>query len=126
MTSDLDEVTEEVCLLALPMQQIGHFLSENARRFENRSLVACCKGVDLKTGQGPVALIASHCPQATPAILTGPSFAADIAVGLPTALTLAAYDDSDAERLQDVLTRPTLRIYRTTDVPGAERIAPTT
>ena len=54
------------------------------------------------------------------AILTGPSFAADIARGLPTALTLAAADEGSAQRLQEQLTTPALRLYRTTDTIGAE------
>lgn len=53
-------------------------------------------------------------------MLTGPSFAADIARGLPTALTLACADASAAEEMQRVLTTSTLRLYRTTDVIGAE------
>lgn len=120
VTSDLDDVREGICLLALPMQQIGGFLEAHADQLRNRALIACCKGVDLKTGTGPVKVIQTSCPSATPAILTGPSFAADIAVGLPTALVLASPDDGDAKCLQEALNRPTLRVYRTTDVPGAE------
>ena len=54
------------------------------------------------------------------ATLTGPSFAADIARGLPTALTLACADPQAAEALQTDLTTASLRLYRTTDVTGAE------
>ena len=65
---------------------------------DNRQpLVACCKGVDLASLQGPVALIAARRPGATTAILTGPSFAADIARGLPTALTLAVAGEGAGE-----------------------------
>jgi glycerol-3-phosphate dehydrogenase (NAD(P)+) len=80
-------------------------------------LVACCKGIDLATLQGPAALIAAACSNSPVAILTGPSFAADIARGLPTALTLAA---QDGEGLQHLLSTPSLRLYRSTDVIGAE------
>jgi glycerol-3-phosphate dehydrogenase (NAD(P)+) len=52
--------------------------------------------------------------------LTGPSFAADIAKGLPTALTLACTDDALGAHLQMALSTPALRLYRTTDVIGAE------
>ncbi|MDM7255294.1 MAG: NAD(P)H-dependent glycerol-3-phosphate dehydrogenase, partial [Paracoccus sp. (in: a-proteobacteria)] len=52
--------------------------------------------------------------------LTGPSFAADIARGLPTALTLAGADAEAGEALQEALSTPTIRLYRTTDVAGAE------
>jgi glycerol-3-phosphate dehydrogenase (NAD(P)+) len=53
-------------------------------------------------------------------VLTGPSFAADIAAGLPTALTLACAEPDLGARLQAQLSTPTLRLYRTEDVTGAE------
>jgi glycerol-3-phosphate dehydrogenase (NAD(P)+) len=81
-------------------------------------LVSCSKGIDLASGQGPTALIEAICPTARAMVLTGPSFAADIARGLPTALTLACR--TDAEALQAQLSTPTLRLYRTTDTTGAE------
>ena len=56
---------------------------------------------------------------ATVAVLTGPSFAADIARGLPTALTLACADAATGRRLQHALSTPALRLYRTEDVAGA-------
>lgn len=108
------------CLLAMPMQTLGGFLSEHANVLVHRPLVACCKGMDLTTGLGPTGLIARSCPTATPAILTGPSFARDIALGLPTALTLACADEATGQMLQRALTTPTLRLYRATDTLGAE------
>jgi glycerol-3-phosphate dehydrogenase (NAD(P)+) len=108
------------CLLAMPMQTLGGFLRDHHDALGSRPLVACCKGMDLATGLGPTGLIAQICAQATPAILTGPSFARDIALGLPTALTLACADAAAGEALQATLTTPTLRLYRTTDTIGAE------
>ncbi|MEQ8899764.1 MAG: NAD(P)H-dependent glycerol-3-phosphate dehydrogenase [Roseovarius sp.] len=108
------------CLLAMPMQTLGGFLTAHHRRLGARPLVACCKGMDLATGLGPTGLIAQTCAKAIPAILTGPSFARDIALGLPTALTLACADAAIGQRLQSSLTTPTLRLYRTTDTIGAE------
>ncbi len=105
-------------LLAVPMQSLGAVLDAWPAIDSRQPLVACCKGVDLATLRGPVALIETQRPEATAAILTGPSFAADIARGLPTALTLAT--TGEAEGLQDLLSTPTLRIYRTDDVRGAE------
>ena len=107
-------------LLALPMQALRGFLQAHGPQLGTRALVACCKGIDDTTMQGPAALIAAACPAATPAVLTGPSFAADIARGLPTALTLACRDAAAGARLQAALAGPTLRLYRTTDTTGAE------
>ena len=110
----------EAVLLAVPAQALRGFLAEQREALSGRPLIACAKGIDLGTLRGPTALIAEALPTATAAILTGPSFAADIAHGLPTALTLACTDDAAGQRLQQALSTPALRIYRSTDVTGAE------
>ena len=109
----------EALLLALPMQALATVLAANGGLLNGIALVACCKGVDLVSLRGPSALITEFCPASPAAILTGPSFAADIADNKPTALTLACAD-AHAERLQHLLSTPTLRLYRTSDVTGAE------
>ncbi|MCU9848043.1 NAD(P)-dependent glycerol-3-phosphate dehydrogenase [Defluviimonas sp. WL0024] len=121
VTADL-AATEaaDIVLLAVPMQQTAGLLAAEARRLDGRALVACAKGIDLVSGRGPTAIIAETCPSALPAVLTGPSFAADIARGLPTALTLACADDARGAVLQAALATPVLRLYRSTDCTGAE------
>ena len=121
VTSEIGQLAgSQAVLLCLPMQVLGGFLARHGADFYNIPLVACCKGIDLSTGQGAAALITASCPHTRPAVLTGPSFAADIARGLPTALTLACTDDAVGAMLQDLLSTATLRLYRTTDVTGAE------
>jgi glycerol-3-phosphate dehydrogenase (NAD(P)+) len=110
----------EVVLLALPMQTLATGLRSFSDHLGDAILVGCCKGIDLATGKGAAALISEACPRATAAILTGPSFAADIARGLPTALTLACENDEAGAALQQLISTATLRVYRTTDVIGAE------
>lgn len=112
----------EICggdalLLTIPMQALGGALDTWPQIDGRQPLVACCKGVDLTTLRGPVAVIEARRPGAQAAMLTGPSFAADIARGLPTALTLATQEGA---ALQELLSTRTLRIYRTDDVIGAE------
>ncbi len=120
VTAEIGSILAEgPVLLALPMQQLGGFLSAQPG-LDGRVLVACCKGIDLETLEGPARVICHACPTATPAILTGPSFAADIARGMPTALTLACADVAQGEALQRRLSTPVLRLYRTIDVAGAE------
>ncbi|MGR3617687.1 MAG: NAD(P)H-dependent glycerol-3-phosphate dehydrogenase [Paracoccaceae bacterium] len=109
-----------VILLAVPMQRLRSVLQDHAEILTGKTLVACCKGVELTSGLGPVAVIQKVLPDAQPALLTGPSFAADIARGLPTALTLACADDTLGMSLQQALTTANLRIYRTQDTIGAE------
>ena len=120
VTDALADCAADTVLLALPAQVLGGFLAQHAALFDGRRLVSCAKGIDLATLTGPSALIARACPAATVAVLTGPSFAADIARGLPTALTLACADPDAAEALQRQLSTGALRLYRSTDVTGAE------
>lgn len=107
-------------LLAVPMQRLRDLLLEHGAELAGRDLVACCKGIELTTAQGPVAILQELIPDSTAAILTGPSFARDIAQGLPTALTLACEDAERGAALQQALTTRNIRIYRTTDTTGAE------
>jgi glycerol-3-phosphate dehydrogenase (NAD(P)+) len=108
-----------VVLLALPMQALRGFLLGQGQPLLAADLVACCKGIDLATLQGPAEVMATAGATGSLAVLTGPSFAADIARGLPTALTLACSSTRGAE-LQTLLSTATLRLYRTSDVIGAE------
>ena len=112
--------SNDILLLAVPMQLLGSFLKENATQLAGKQLVACCKGIDRVTGLGPIDLIKTIIPTAHSAILTGPSFANDIAIGLPTALSLACTNEAVGLGLQDRLSTPFLRLYRTTDIVGAQ------
>ncbi|WP_333684741.1 NAD(P)H-dependent glycerol-3-phosphate dehydrogenase [Pontibaca methylaminivorans] len=109
-----------IMLLAVPMQQLRSVLNERAGALDGAVLVACCKGIELGSGAGPSAVITDTLGGAPHALLTGPSFASDIARGLPTALTLAASDAAQGRRLQERLSTRNIRLYRTTDVIGAE------
>jgi glycerol-3-phosphate dehydrogenase (NAD(P)+) len=110
----------KILLLAVPMQRLRSVLEDHKDALHGKHLVACCKGIELSSGVGPVSVISQTIPDATAAILTGPSFAADIARGLPTALTLACADAKAGKYLQAELTTANLRLYRTTDTIGAE------
>ena len=110
----------DTVLLAIPAQALAPFLKHYGAQLGGKALVACCKGIDLDRMTGPASTITALVPGAQAAILTGPSFAADIARGLPTALTIACVDDTTGAMLQHILSTPTLRLYRTTDLIGAE------
>ena len=120
VTSDMSDVTAGTVLLAIPMQATRGFLATHAMQLAPRVLVACSKGIDLETLIGPVGVIRATLPDARAALLTGPSFADDIARGLPTALTLACTDEALGAQLQERLATPNLRLYRNSDVTGAE------
>lgn len=121
VTSDLTALFDaDTILLAIPAQKLGAWLETHAANLADKNLIACCKGIDQATLRGPVAQIEAHVPDAIGAMLTGPSFAADIAAHLPTALTLACQDADQGAYLQSCLSTPTLRLYLSHDVIGAE------
>ncbi len=120
LAKNVSDIAESgVILLALPMQQLRGFLSGPGASLLASDLIACCKGIDLTTLKGPAEVMAEAGATGQLGVLTGPSFAADIARGLPTALTLACASDR-AEAMQALLSTPALRLYRTDDVTGAE------
>ncbi len=107
-------------LLAVPAQQLAQVLNALPKGTDPGTWVLCCKGLDLASGRALSSIAAEALPGARIAVLTGPSFAADIARGLPTALTLACADETAGQSLQQDLSTPVLRLYRSTDVTGAE------
>ena len=119
VTDDKAAFQAEILLLAIPAQKLSDFVITNDLPTQ-AALVSCAKGIDRTTGLGTVATLRTARPDSTAALLSGPSFAVDIAKGMPTALVLASQHDEDARWLQEALTRPALRLYRTTDVTGAE------
>lgn len=121
VTSDLDSIKGiSTLLVAVPMQKLNAFAHDHGSFLDGKALVACSKGVDLTKGVGPTELLMQATNPTSCSILTGPSFARDIASGLPTALTLAVANPKVGIRLQSKLTTANIRIYRTTDVIGAE------
>ncbi|MGE3998398.1 MAG: 2-dehydropantoate 2-reductase N-terminal domain-containing protein, partial [Variibacter sp.] len=92
VTSARDDVTQaEAILLALPAQELDSVAKSFASVIRDGTpVVACAKGIDRATRRFMTEIVAAALPQARAAILSGPSFAADVARGLPTAVTLAA------------------------------------
>ena len=83
-------------------------------------IVLCSKGIEQKTLSFMTDVLAETIPNATPAVLSGPSFAIDVAKGLPTAVTLACQDAQLGETLMKAIGRPTFRPYWTDDLIGTE------
>jgi glycerol-3-phosphate dehydrogenase (NAD(P)+) len=83
-------------------------------------VIACAKGIEQRTGYAMTEVIADVLPGVHAGILSGPSFAADVGRGLPTAVTLATPDENLARDLGRALGLPTFRIYHTNDVRGVE------
>jgi glycerol-3-phosphate dehydrogenase (NAD(P)+) len=83
-------------------------------------IVLCSKGVEQGTLKLMTEVLAETVPQAAPAVLSGPSFAGEVARGLPTAVTLAAPDLDAATQLAEAIATPTFRPYTAADMIGAE------
>jgi len=85
-----------------------------------KPVVVCAKGIERGTQKFMTEVVAECAPNVTPAILSGPSFAADVARGLPTAVTLAANDGKLAGELAQAVGSATFRPYHSSDVRGVE------
>ena len=83
-------------------------------------VVLCSKGIELATGEFMTQVLKDELPEAIPAVMSGPSFAIDVARGLPTAVTLAIEDTRVGTELIQAISTPTFRPYLGTDLLGAE------
>lgn len=111
----------DIVLMATPAQNLRAALAELAPYLARATpVIACAKGIERGTHKFMTEVIAEAAPGAIPAILSGPSFADDVARGLPTAVTLAAKDETLARELVQALGSSTFRPYHTTDVRGVE------
>jgi glycerol-3-phosphate dehydrogenase (NAD(P)+) len=120
-TSSIAEaVAADAVLLAVPAQESRGVAMLAAAVRAGTPVVACAKGIERGTRKFMTEVIAECLPQAVPAILSGPGFAEDVVRGLPTAVTLAAQDETVAQALARAVSSPTFRPYRSTDVRGVE------
>jgi len=120
-TSVLDDLARcDAILVATPAQSSREVAGRLAGAPGSAPLVSCAKGIERGTHAFMTEVLGQAAPGRRTAILSGPSFAADVAAGLPTAVTLAAADEALARALCDALRGPNLRLYHSTDVRGVE------
>jgi glycerol-3-phosphate dehydrogenase (NAD(P)+) len=116
-----DAAKADAILLVVPTQATRAVCQSLARVLADRApIVVCAKGIERGTHKFVTEIVAECAPNATSAILSGPSFASDVAKGLPTAVTLACADGAMAEQLAHALGSATFRPYHSTDVRGVE------
>jgi glycerol-3-phosphate dehydrogenase (NAD(P)+) len=122
LTSDVAQAARaDAVLLAVPAQSLREAASALAPHLAKPTpVVACAKGIERGTHKFMTEVIAEAMPSAIAAILSGPSFADDVARGLPTAVTLAAKDEALAAALVQALGSSSFRPYHTTEVRGVE------
>ncbi len=111
----------DAILVAVPAQAVRNAVIAMASAVKaGTPVIACAKGIERGSRRFMSEVIAESAPAAVPAILSGPSFAADVARGLPTAVTLAAQDEELAAALAAALGSTTFRPYHSTDMRGVE------
>lgn len=111
----------DLVILAVPAQFLGQVVKRLAPTLTpGTPLIIAAKGIETATGRLMSEVVADAVPTAPIAILSGPSFAREVAERLPTALTLAASDKALAEGIAAALGSPRLRLYIGTDIVGAQ------
>ncbi len=122
-TTDMAEALDgpDAVLLVVPAQ----FLRAASQRLAPHlpagvPVVLCAKGIERGSGALMTEVVAETLPAAPVAVLSGPTFAKEVALGLPTAITLAAFDTALGERLVGMIGSTTFRPYLSDDPVGAE------
>ena len=122
VTSDIARAAAcDVLLIVTPAQ----YLRETLRNIKDhitpgKPVVLCCKGIEMASGKLLSAVVEEETPLAEIAMLTGPTFAAEVGRGLPSAATLATKSKAVADELSTILHSKTLRPYASDDLVGAE------
>lgn len=121
-TTNLADIAQsDAILLVVPAQHArGVCIELGPRLAKATPLVMCAKGIETATGKMMGEVVAETVPHATLAVLSGPSFASDVARGLPAALTLACHNETLGRRLAAALSSSQMRLYWSNDVTGVE------
>lgn len=118
-TTDLDDLAAcEALLVVTPAQHLRAVLGQAP--IGSRPVILCAKGIEAQTQLLMSEVAAQVCPDAPIAVLSGPTFAHEVAQGLPTAITLACGDEALGRQLAERIAQPGFRPYLTDDVIGAE------
>ncbi|MFL5295978.1 MAG: NAD(P)H-dependent glycerol-3-phosphate dehydrogenase [Phenylobacterium sp.] len=121
-TGDFGDLADADLVLAVaPAQHLRAALTAFAPHVrDGLPVLLCAKGIEQGSLKLMTEVLAETAPQAQPAVLSGPSFAGEVARGLPTAVTLACSDEGCAQSLGEAIATPTFRPYFATDMIGAE------
>ena len=122
VTTELDDLAACDFILAVaPAQHLRSTLNALCPHVrDNLPILLCAKGIEQGTLSLMSDVLEETIPQASAAVLSGPSFAGEVARGLPTAVTLACRDEDLGRALAEAIGTPTFRPYLSTDMIGAE------
>ena len=119
--STVFNATAEFVIMAVPAQATRAALTAiGGRPLAGKPVILSAKGLERQTLKRQSEILAELAPDAIPLVLSGPSFAEDVAAGRPTAVTLAGSDAALTEALAAALAGPALRPYAAGDIVGVE------
>jgi glycerol-3-phosphate dehydrogenase (NAD(P)+) len=111
----------DLILAVAPAQHLRSMLQQFAQHSSvGQPIVLCAKGIEQGSLKLMTEVLAETLPDVAPAVLSGPSFAAEVARGLPTAITLACPDEDMGRQIAEAIATPMFRPYLATDMIGAE------
>jgi glycerol-3-phosphate dehydrogenase (NAD(P)+) len=121
-TSDLAEMAgRSIVMMVAPAQHVRAMASALARHLAAATpVVVCAKGIEQASGKLLGEVLAEALPAAMLAVLSGPSFASDVALGLPAALTLATHEEALGQQLAEALGSRQFRLYWSSDLVGVQ------
>ncbi len=108
----------ECIVMAIPSQ----FFRDVAKKLKGHPaiFVSVTKGIEFETGETMSRILREHATGNRIAALSGPSFAREVALGIPTTVVCASESEATAKTVQGLFHRPEFRIYRSTDILGVE------
>ena len=110
----------ECILVAVPSHVVKSVCASFKPYYKNQTVICVAKGFDENTLERLTVVISKELETDNVVLLTGPTHAEEVAVGLPTAIVASCADIQKAEQVQDLFMSPVLRVYTNTDVIGAE------
>jgi len=121
-TGSIEKIAQnDLLLMVPPAQHIRRIARELKPYLAARvPVLICSKGIERASGRLLGDILAEEFVDATYGVLSGPSFAGEVARGMPTALTVACLEETLSERIAAALGSKTLRIYWTTDLIGVQ------
>lgn len=121
-TLDLGQALSQadVVVCSIPTQQIREVFTPHARLLDGKIVVNTSKGLEVGTHHRVSEIFRQIAPKASHVVLSGPSFALEVAKRQPTAVTVAGSDSAITERVQRLVSTPYFRAYTSSDVVGVE------
>ncbi|HPF46057.1 MAG: NAD(P)-dependent glycerol-3-phosphate dehydrogenase [Alphaproteobacteria bacterium] len=121
-TSKLSDIAgHDYIFMVVPAQFLRPVLSDLKHHIqESATIVLCAKGIEQSSGKLMSEVVSEIAPKSPLVVLSGPTFAREVAEGLPSAVTIASKYQRVTKRLSDAIGQPTFRPYGSRDVVGAE------